>query len=49
MDVVENTRGMRKDDLLEILLAEMGVQISGCLPLVVYTGFARVWEVAVGG
>jgi hypothetical protein len=47
MDVVEDTRGMRKEDLLETLLAEMGVQISGCLPLVAYTDFVRVWEVAV--
>jgi hypothetical protein len=41
-NIAINTRSMRKEDLLKILLAKIGVQIWGCLPLAVYTSFARV-------
>jgi hypothetical protein len=46
---MEDMCGMREEEVFEILRAPMGVQTSSCLPLVVYTHFARFLEMAVGG
>jgi hypothetical protein len=46
---MEDMCGMREEEAFEILRAPIGVQTSSCLPLVVYTRFARFLEMAVGG